>query len=62
MTHAEKARELFLSGCSCSQAVLGAFAEELGLDNDTAMKLASSRQTVVVCSPVNASISWRVRA
>lgn len=42
MTHAEKARELFLSGCSCSQAVLGAFAEELGLDNDTAMKLASS--------------------
>jgi len=42
MTHAEKARELFLSGCSCSQAVLGAYALELGIDNDTAMKLASS--------------------
>jgi len=42
MTHAEKARERFLSGCSCSQAVLGAYALELGIDNDTAMKLASS--------------------
>ena len=31
MNHAEKARDLFLSGCSCSQAVFGAFAEELGL-------------------------------
>ena len=42
MTHAEKARDLFLSGCSCSQAVFGAYAEELGIDHDTAMKLASS--------------------
>lgn len=42
MNHSEKARDLFLSGCSCSQAVLGAFAPELGIDNDTAMKLASS--------------------
>ena len=32
MNHAEKARDLFLSGCSCSQAVFGAFAEELGLE------------------------------
>ena len=42
MTHEEKARELFLSGCSCSQAVFGAFAAELGIDHETAMKLASS--------------------
>ena len=42
MNHAEKARELFASGCSCSQAVLGAYAEELGLDPDTALRLASS--------------------
>ena len=42
MTHAEKARDLFLSGCSCSQAVFGAFAEELGVDHDTALRLASS--------------------
>ena len=42
MTHAERARELFLSGCSCSQAVFGAFAQEAGIDEPTAMKLASS--------------------
>ena len=42
MNHAEKARELFLSGCSCSQAVFAAFAEDFGLDQETALKLASS--------------------
>lgn len=42
MNHAEKARELFLSGCSCSQAVFGAFCEDLGLGQDTALRLASS--------------------
>ena len=38
----EKAKELFKSGCNCSQAVLGVFAEELGLDYETAMKISSS--------------------
>ena len=38
----EKAKELFKSGYICSQAVLGVFCEELGLDFETAMKLASS--------------------
>lgn len=38
----QKAQELFKSGYNCSQAVLGVFCEELGLDFDTAMKLASS--------------------
>jgi len=38
----EKAKELFKSGYNCSQAVLGVFCEELGLDFDTAMKIASS--------------------
>ena len=42
MNHAEKARELFLSGCSCSQAVFAAFAEDFGMDEKTALKLASS--------------------
>lgn len=37
-----KARELFLSGYNCSQAVLGAFCEELGLDFKTALMLSSS--------------------
>ena len=42
MDHASKARDLFLSGCSCSQAVFGAFADEFGFDRDTALRLASS--------------------
>ena len=39
---AEKAKELFKQGYNCSQAVLGVFCEELGLDFDTAMKIACS--------------------
>ncbi len=38
----EKAKELFKSGYNCSQSVLGVFAEELGMDFDTAMKISSS--------------------
>ena len=38
----EKAMELFKQGYNCSQAVLGVFCEELGMDFDTAMKLSSS--------------------
>ena len=38
----EKAKELFKSGYNCSQAVLGVFCEELGMDFDTAMKISSS--------------------
>ena len=37
----DKAYELFKEGYNCSQAVFGAFAEELGVDLDTALKLAS---------------------
>lgn len=40
MDKKEKAKELFKSGYNCSQAVLGVFCEELGLDFDTAMKIA----------------------
>ena len=42
MNHAQKARELFLSGCSCSQAVFAAFADDFGMDQDTTLRLASS--------------------
>ena len=35
------ARELFLSGANCAQAVLGAFAEECGLELETALRIAS---------------------
>lgn len=38
----EKARELFLQGYNCSQAVFGAYAQDLGIDLDTALKISSS--------------------
>ena len=41
MDHSVKAEELFLNGCSCSQAVLLAFGDLTGLDDSTAKKLSS---------------------
>ena len=41
MKKSEKAVELFLKGYNCSQAVFGAFAEELGINEETAFKLAA---------------------
>lgn len=41
MSKAEQAKQLFLQGYNCSQAVLGAFAPDLGLDFETAVRLAS---------------------
>ena len=38
---AKKAEELFLKGYGCSQAILGAFATEAGIDHNTAMRIAS---------------------
>jgi C_GCAxxG_C_C family probable redox protein len=38
----EKAKQLFLEGYNCSQAVVGAFCEDLGMDFDTAIRLSSS--------------------
>ncbi|MCI7803565.1 MAG: C-GCAxxG-C-C family protein [Oscillospiraceae bacterium] len=42
MKKSEKAVELFKNGYNCSQAVFGAFAEELGMDFETAVMLSSS--------------------
>ena len=39
---ADRAEELFRSGYNCSQSVFGAFAEDLGLDFDTAIRISSS--------------------
>lgn len=36
----QQAEELFRSGYNCSQAVIGVFCDELGLDLDTTMKLS----------------------
>lgn len=42
MSKAEKAREFFLQGYNCSQAVALAFAEETGVDSETLAKAALS--------------------
>jgi C_GCAxxG_C_C family probable redox protein len=42
MQKSEKARAYFDQGMNCSQAVFAAFAEELGLDQETAIKIAST--------------------
>lgn len=41
ITKGDKAKELFENGYNCAQAVFGAFAEELGIDFDLAVKLSS---------------------
>lgn len=40
--HSQRAKELFKQGYNCSQAVVASFCNELGLDFDTAVKIASS--------------------
>ena len=35
----EKAMQLFKDGYNCSQAVFGAFCDELGMDFETAIKI-----------------------
>ena len=42
MNHSELAKKNFESGCNCAQAVLLAFSDVTGLDDNTAMKLAAS--------------------
>lgn len=38
----DRAEDIFNRGYNCAQAVLGAFAEALGMDDQTAMRIASS--------------------
>lgn len=42
MTRAEQAKAYFEEGYNCAQAVTLAFAKEMGLEKDTAAKMASS--------------------
>ncbi len=39
---ATRARELFMQGYNCAQAVFGAFCEDYGMDFETGMRLVSS--------------------
>ncbi len=41
MDKSEQAVEIFRSGACCSQAVFCAFAEEYGIDSETALKLSA---------------------
>ena len=41
MKNSEKAVKLFCDGYNCAQAVLGAFAEDLGLDTAVALKMSA---------------------
>ena len=41
MKNSEKAVKLFCDGYNCAQAVFGAFAEVLGFDEQTALKIAA---------------------
>ena len=42
MNYQERAENLFHEGYNCAQAVFLTFAEELGLDQETALKISSS--------------------
>lgn len=42
MDHVKKVGELFRQGYNCSQSVVGAFHEEMGLPLETALRLSSS--------------------
>ena len=42
MTKNEQAKQLFLQGHNCAQAVLCAFADELGLDDKTALAISAA--------------------
>lgn len=41
-SRAEKAGELFMEGCNCSQAVFVTYADLYGFDRETAMRIAAS--------------------
>ena len=60
MTHKEKAMKIFYEKFNCSQAVLGAYADDYGLTVDQAMKVAACFSGGVrkgeVCGAVSGAI------
>ena len=42
MTKGELAKQYFTSGCNCAQAVVMAFSDEIDIDKDTLLRMASS--------------------
>ncbi len=60
MNKENRAIELFSNGFNCAQAVLGAFCDDLGLDRNTAMKVASGLgggvKTGEICGAVSGAV------
>lgn len=60
MNHEEKAGKIFDDKFNCAQAVLGAFAKELGMSEEQAMKIAlcfgSGARKGEVCGAVSGAI------
>lgn len=66
MKNSEKAVNLFYEGYNCAQSVLGAFADDLGLEQTKALKIASSfgggvgrlREICGACSGMLMAFGW----
>jgi C_GCAxxG_C_C family probable redox protein len=61
VTHREEAEALFAGGFNCAQAILVAFGVDLGIERDTALKLASPlgagiARTGQVCGAVTGAV------
>lgn len=56
----KKASEMFGGGYYCSQAVLGAFCEEYGLDKETAFRISSGLNSGARCSEICGAVSGAV--
>lgn len=57
MNRKEKAVNYYIEGYNCSQAVFGAFCEELGLEKDIAMKIASGFGGGMRCGEVCGAVT-----
>lgn len=62
MKRSEKACELFDSNFNCAQSVLAVFSEELGLNRETALKIATCFGGGIRCGEVCGAVSGAVMA
>jgi len=56
----KKASEMFAGGYYCSQAVLGAFCEDYGLDKETAFKISCGLNSGARCGEICGAVSGGV--
>ena len=55
-----KASELYVNGRYCSQAVLGAFCEKYGLDQETAFRISCGLNSGVRCAEICGAVTGAV--